>query len=188
MNKSHDRLQIISLSTFLCICLLAIVLLLERDRTPHREVVQPTMTDASNQRMRSILNSLDGQTIIDPKSSDLPNSFLQDEPVLLVIYPDQDCSTCLREMKNLLGRLQIEFKLSIFAINQSGGKNFPKPNLVHIDHQNIIHNSQIFNVPTPILVYLDHLKRVKASFISTLSDDQNWEKYFLDIIRELNSS
>jgi len=110
MNKCHDRLQIISLSTFLCVCLPAIVLLLERNRNPQREVVQPTMTDASNQRMRSILNSLDGQTIIDPKPSDLSNSFLQDEPVLFVIYTDQDCSTCLREMKNLLGRLEIEFK------------------------------------------------------------------------------
>jgi len=48
-------------------------------------------TTTDTDRIRSILNSLDDQTIFDPESSIVPDSFLQNKAVFLIVYTDQDC-------------------------------------------------------------------------------------------------
>ena len=89
-------------------------------------------------------------------------------------------------MINLVERISAEFESSIFVMNRSGERQFPVDDLVHLDNT-IEPESKLRNVPTPVLVYLDHTKEIKASFISTLSDDRNRETAFLDIVRNLIS-
>ncbi|MXX97596.1 MAG: hypothetical protein F4065_00670 [Rhodothermaceae bacterium] len=133
------------------------------------------MSEAGDRRMELIARTLVGTHV-----------YVNDDAAFLVIYTDQDCGTCLNEMVNLVGRIAVEFESSIYAMNRSGERQFPMDNLVHLENS-IEPESKLRNVPTPVLVYLDHTKEIKASFISTLSDDRNREAAFLDIVRKLTS-
>lgn len=176
MSRSRDKLHIALLSIFLCLCIAFIVFILVREDSTEREVMQNKMSEAGDRRMELIARTLEG-THVDVSS---------DDAAFLVVYTDRDCGTCLSEMINLVERIAAEFELSIFVMNRSGEGQFPMDDLVHLDNT-IEPESKLRNVPTPVLVYLDHTKEIKASFISTLSDDRNRETAFLDIVRKLTS-
>ena len=175
MSRSRDKLHIALLSFFLCLCISIIVFILVREDSTEREAVQNKMSEAGDRRMELIARTLEGTHV-----------YVNDDAAFLVIYTDQDCGTCLNEMVNLVGRIAVEFESSIYAMNRSGERQFPMDNLVHLENS-IEPESKLRNVPTPVLVYLDHTKEIKASFISTLSDDRNREAAFLDIVRKLTS-
>lgn len=183
MRKSHDRLHIALLSAFLCVCIVSIVLVLvNRGNSEKSLVPQADMSDAATRRVSLITKSLEGESI-DIKHAAKTNSS-NARTTFIIMYSDQDCGTCLNEMVDLINLITLESKSPIFSVNRSGEKQLPVQNLIYVDREIIKRESQLNNVPTPVLLFLNDQKEIIKAHVSTLFDDRDREKDFVDFIRQ----
>ena len=181
MSRARDKLHILLLSIFLCACILFIVFVLIGER--NIEAGQDKMSEVGARRMNLIVESLAGRPVYTEFTVE-PNFTWGSNGAFIVIYTDHDCGVCLYEMTEFTEQLSTDYELPIFAANRTGEKQFPGDALVHLDYGTMKFNPQLRNVPTPILIYSDGSKEIKSGYISTLFDDRDRKRSFLELVRK----
>lgn len=58
---------------------------------------------------------------------------------------------------------------------------------MHLDYDAIKFNPQLENVPTPILIYSDGSNEINSAYVSTLFDDRDRKRSFLELVRKMTN-
>ena len=138
MSRSCDKLHLICLSAFLCICVATTAFLLTNEQNAEGGRTQPRMSEVAASRMESIVKTLlDGDPILVQCAIDDTRTASGSESIFLIVHTDQDCSMCLREMMDFADQVTTEFEIPLFAVNRSGKRQFSGQNIIHLEYEDL---------------------------------------------------
>ena len=90
-------------------------------------------------------------------------------------------------MAEFTEQISMDHEIPIFAANRTGEKQLLGDALIHLDYDAIKFDPQLGKVPTPILIYSDGSKEIKSGYVSTLFDDRDRKRSFLELVRKATS-